>query len=1097
MILADDNTTLERLETQDTPTQDHFPLAVPAPAAAVDRSAHVTEFDGAQQTADEIVRLADELSRPGSGQAIRGAFGAGFDRAKEVDNFGADAYVLSRQYQPVIEAINKGLPRDQAFPNPYSSSEVTDYGARRYGPLGLKASRDQLENDIWARVDLLRKQVPQSVGNIPASRDELHADALAEQHAALDYSDLTSSSFGHVGRIAGFAGQLAGGLVDPPNVLATVMGAPAASSLLRTFLIEGALNTAVDAAELPGRAKRYEKLGQPMSNAEIAAELGFDFLLGGAIPTGAKAVARAFARDATPDMRTAARIVEDELQRAQENPHAGDADGQDLMRQSALKAMDAVQEGRGEHLPNTQDQLGRALDPAVEAQRRRQGFTIESFDPAQLGTDAGAMQYKGGGDAQGVTDRLAGVTEWDPVKAGLALVWERQDGSLVIADGHQRLGLAKRLAAGGQQDISLYGTRFREADGFTAQDMRVIAALKNIAEGSGTGIDAARLLREAPEGVTSLPPKSPLVRQAKDLARLSDDAFGMAINGHASERDAAIVGRHVQDKDLQAPILKHLAENSPDTAEEAELFVRQAMAAGASREVQNDMFGDFIKADLILPQRVKILKGALTALRNDKALFSTLTDRAAAIQAAGNKLNVAENAARSETAARAFATLKALAERKGPISDALQQAAEEAARTGKRGPATARFVQNVRDAISSGELDRGGVGDTISDVDVAAENAALSVQPQPDPALEHSLSLFGDPAEKPEAFQRQAQDLAQQLAPAPAPVVDAAGFTAGQQGRSLEDLFKDAPARQRALDDAGEAIAKDTGAQWKSGGVKDRATAEAKLARKGYADAGQVTDITRGLFILETPAAADDVVHGLAQHFDVLDEGWGKVDSGYFDRKLLVRFAGGEVGEVQIRAAAMHDAVEKGGYDAFKVSRDKTLTQAQRDQALAKEQGLYSAAVARLSPEWDGVLSQAGKGGNLPNLLPKASSDMIRPVDRTSKASTSDQPAPGESTAAAREVDLSRTAGRKSQLENTSIGNTSDPKVGSKDGENKPEFGPAQAEIEAMRRLPQDDVFGDPLSDGETTVRAARRRMEREARAVEALRSCMGISDAH
>ncbi len=269
------------------------------------------------------------------------------------------------------------------------------------------------------------------------------------------------------------------------------------------------------------------------------------------------------------------------------------------------------------------------------------------------------------------------------------------------------------------------------------------------------------------------------------LAEIGDDEPDARHN--EGERDAAIVGRHVTDKDLQAPILQHLAQDSPDTAEEAELFVRQALAAGANKEVQGDMFGSFIKADLILPQRVKILKGALSTLRRDKALFSTLTERAGAIQAAGNVLNVAENAARGETAARAFATLKALAERKGRISDALQSAAEDAARTGNRRAATQRFVQDVRDAISRGDFDGREPGAAIGDLDAPAADLEAPRGPGNEPALKDTLSLFGDPVEKPEAFTRQSQDLAGSIEPAREPPV--AAFR-----RQLAEIEKNLPA---------------------------------------------------------------------------------------------------------------------------------------------------------------------------------------------------------------------------------------------------------------------------------------------------------------
>lgn len=55
----------------------------------------------------------------------------------------------------------------------------------------------------------------------------------------------------------------------------------------------------------------------------------------------------------------------------------------------------------------------------------------------------------------------------------------------------------------------------------------------------------------------------------------------------------------------------------------------------------------------------------------------------------------------------------------------------------------------------------------------------------------------------------------------------------------------------------------------------------------------------------------------------------------------------------------------------------------------------------------------------------------------------------------------------------------------------KPEFGPAQAQIEALRRLPDDDLFADSATGTQTTVADARKEIERQARAVERLRGCV------
>ena len=51
------------------------------------------------------------------------------------------------------------------------------------------------------------------------------------------------------------------------------------------------------------------------------------------------------------------------------------------------------------------------------------------------------------------------VKKWDPVKAGTVVVYEQADGKFFIADGHQRLGLAKRIKSQDpNQDVFLLGS---------------------------------------------------------------------------------------------------------------------------------------------------------------------------------------------------------------------------------------------------------------------------------------------------------------------------------------------------------------------------------------------------------------------------------------------------------------------------------------------------------------------------------------------------------------------------------------------------------------------------------------------------------------
>ena len=96
------------------------------------------------------------------------------------------------------------------------------------------------------------------------------------------------------------------------------------------------------------------------------------------------------------------------------------------------------------------------------------------FKIDELETDATIFQYKQGGDEFGVTERLKGVTEWNPHAANVIIAYEFLDGRKVVADGHQRLGLAKRIKAQNDgQEPRLFGYLYREADGYSPDQIKV------------------------------------------------------------------------------------------------------------------------------------------------------------------------------------------------------------------------------------------------------------------------------------------------------------------------------------------------------------------------------------------------------------------------------------------------------------------------------------------------------------------------------------------------------------------------------------------------------------------------------------------------
>lgn len=352
---------------------------------------------------------------------------------------------------------------------------------------------------------------------------------------------------------------------------------------------------------------------------------------------------------------------------------------------------------------------------------------IGSFTPDQLKLDPQRFQFKEGTDESGLSQRLQGVQEWDPIKASLGIVWEDNQGDHWIVDGHQRLGLARRIReADPGQDPRMNAWVLREAEGVTDADVRAMAAAKNIAEGTGSPIDAAKVLRDRPDLLPSLPPRSELVRQAQGLTKLDTEGFGKVVNGVVPANYAAIVGRLVPEgpdmPGMQNALLDLLAKTKPENATQAESIVRQGLDSGTHKELQQSLFGPEETVSSLYALRAQLLDRAFKQLRRDRFVFSTLVDNQSIIEELGNQLAQDENLRRAATDGQAVQILQTLANRRGPLGDALTAAARSVAESGASPAAAARdFVAELRRQAASGDLARIADGGTSSPVAVAGK----------------------------------------------------------------------------------------------------------------------------------------------------------------------------------------------------------------------------------------------------------------------------------------------------------------------------------------------------------------------------------------
>jgi hypothetical protein len=378
--------------------------------------------------------------------------------------------------------------------------------------------------------------------------------------------------------------------------------------------------------------------------------------------------------------------------------------------------------------------------------------------PDEVQTDAALMQYKSGGDEQGVTGKLRDVTAWDPVMSSEILVWEANDGRKVVVDGHQRVGLARRLAQQGNS-VDLPALVVREADGITAAQARVLGALRNINLGTGSLVDNARVLKDAPQAAELLKGAESR-REIEGLARLSYEAFGAALNDVIDPRIAAEIGKHAPDPSTHMAMVALLAKERISNSREAANIVRQAVAdgMGTAKEEQLGMFGSEAQQSLYAPI-ARILDAASRKLREEKRTFKALSEKAGRIEAAGNVLDRTANEGKVVGSDEALAILNATAHSAGPVRDALIAAARAELSGSRRSDAVNGFLDalagiDLRSA-ARGASEDGALGEPSGEAgsrDAAAEADRVMASGNGPGLFDHAVAArdaaepFSDPA---------------------------------------------------------------------------------------------------------------------------------------------------------------------------------------------------------------------------------------------------------------------------------------------------------------------------------------------------------------
>lgn len=687
-----------------------------------------------------------------------------FDAMKYTGGTGGNSkgFTLLDVWSPIIEELNE---TGADFENP--AVWLFDAMSSRYTG---KA------DEIYSYIQDNKDDLPENLAGINAAAiDDLMKSFVNQKEA--DIARLSRNNPGFVKGSARFVGGMGTGFGDPVTA-ATMPFGGWSKTLWKNIAQSAAVNAGAGAATELDVKKWYDELGLDYTYEDFLMNVGMQAAFGAAMPAAGAGIRMTAAqgrkgwdvlkgkmkKPLDPEDQAVIDALEDQADIEASNPLQSEVQIEaDFEHESRLAgASAALVEGKPSRIP---DEPSSPIN--VEAAQRsvdNLDGVIFKYEPDEIGIDAKTFQFKSGGDEFGVTERLQD-TKWDKNLAGTITVYEYADGRVVVSDGHQRLGLAKRIKAQDpSQEITLYAYKDRQVDGVSPVESRVQSAIKNIANAPKDSydpqlvIDAAKVLREATNNpninvdvINSLPPRSQVVRQAQGMMLLGDNAFMAIINGVISPNYAAIVGRLIDDPDLQSAAVSVLAKSNPSNAFEAEAIIRQVKESDFEQMTQIDLFGEQVVTESYFVERAKVLDKAYKELRRDKAAFETLVRNSERLEAEGNVLVKDANKKKADTDGQTIALLQTLANRKGPLSDALNDAARTARDTGSYVEATGGFLDAIRGSIESGDFERLSTGDVGRAVDGPPEITRSEATAEP------ALEGFDEPTGI--AAERQADQL--------------------------------------------------------------------------------------------------------------------------------------------------------------------------------------------------------------------------------------------------------------------------------------------------------------------------------------------------
>lgn len=169
-------------------------------------------------------------------------------------------------------------------------------------------------------------------------------------------------------------------------------------------------------------------------------------------------------------------------------------------------------------------------------------------------------------------------------------------------------------------------------------------------------------------------------------------------------------------------------------------------------------------------------------------------------------------------------------------------------------------------------------------------------------------------------------------------------------GKDIDQLRREAAANQARLEEIGAQVGTEAGVEFHGpppdSAIKSAESIARKVRDEGYDGPHQLRDISRAMFVVDTPQEADVAVLALSEHGRIYDGGWRKQErSGYLGRYAFMQHANGGVSEIQFIPRGVLQVRNEEGHRLYEIMRLPTIPLTEREAAAARSRELYGAAL--------------------------------------------------------------------------------------------------------------------------------------------------------